>query len=89
MDADIRPVRRDGHQCRSGVTWNRRGYDRKATRRLIWTIRKASHGRVKMILFNDPVLIRAGLTQRYPGHDNHLHVRFCSPTVRLAAYHCR
>ena len=29
-----------------------------------------------VVLFNDPVLIREGLTQRWDGHDNHLHLRF-------------
>jgi hypothetical protein len=28
------------------------------------------------VLFNDPMLIVDGLTKRFEGHDNHLHVRF-------------
>ena len=28
------------------------------------------------VLFNDPLLIVDGLTKRFEGHDNHLHVRF-------------
>jgi hypothetical protein len=31
---------------------------------------------VKLILFNDPVLINEGLVQYYDNHDDHLHVRF-------------
>ncbi len=28
------------------------------------------------VLFNDPVLVREGLTKPYRGHDNHLHLTF-------------
>jgi hypothetical protein len=88
MDVDIRPVRRDSRQCRRGVSWRDRAYDRRGTRRLIRSIRAAAQGHVKVIFFNDPVLIRAGLTRWYPGHDDHLHVMFCSPRPRNPAYRC-
>jgi hypothetical protein len=28
------------------------------------------------VLFNDPLLVGDGLTRRFAGHDNHLHLRF-------------
>ena len=63
-------------------------YDRTATRALIKAIRAAAPGHVKLIYFNDPVLIREGLTTRYTGHDDHLHIRYCEPgypVARIAA----
>jgi hypothetical protein len=43
---------------------------------------------VKLIYFNDPVLIREGLTRYYAGHDDHVHVRYCERVYPLAAYDC-
>ena len=57
-----------------------RVYDRAATRALIKMIRAAAPGHVKLIYFNDPVLIREGLTTWYSGHDDHLHIRYCEPS---------
>ncbi len=88
MDADIRPARRDGRQCRKGTAWYRRSYDRPATRAMIRAIRRGAHGMVKQILFNDPALVRAGLTRWWPGHDDHLHVQFCRRHYRIRAYAC-
>jgi len=68
IDADIRPPSKNG----GPTTWRSGSYDRAATRRLIAEIRR-ENPRAK-ILFNDPVLIREGLTRPYRGHDNHLHV---------------
>ena len=28
------------------------------------------------VLFNDPQLIKEGLTKKWRGHDNHLHLKF-------------
>ena len=36
---------------------------------------------MKLIYFNDPVLISEGLTTWYTGHDDHLHVRYCERVV--------
>ena len=88
MDADFRPARRDGRQCRKGTMWYWRSYDRAATRAMIRAIRREAHGTVKQILFNDPVLVRAGITRWWPGHDNHVHVQFCRPHYRNPAYAC-
>ena len=43
---------------------------------------------MKLIYFNDPVLIREGLTPQFRGHDDHLHVRFCEPYYPLVTYRC-
>lgn len=67
-DIDLRPPTRSG----GPATWRSAGYDRDATRRLIQEIRRENPN--ARILFNDPVLIREGLTRPARGHDNHLHV---------------
>ena len=43
---------------------------------------------MKLIYFNDPVLIKEGLTTRFAGHDDHLHVRYCEKTHPLKKYDC-
>lgn len=101
MDADIRPVRMDSNQCNIGVTWCRDydpqrdvctssvtnpAYDRAATRALIDILR--STGRVKTVLFNDPVLRQEGRTTVWPGHENHLHVRYCVAVHPDPDYRC-
>jgi|GEM_PF-2683791 len=86
LDVDLRPMRTDNGQCTNRMQWNWNGYDRDATRKLINDLRAT--GRVKSILFNDPVLRGEGLTTYYAGHDNHLHVRFCEPGHSNARYRC-
>ena len=44
--------------------------------------------RVKAIWFNDPVLIQKGFTDYMPGHDDHLHVRYCTVTNPDINYRC-
>jgi peptidoglycan hydrolase-like protein with peptidoglycan-binding domain len=88
LDVDLRPIRDNRNQCTWGTNWRVASYDRNATRTLIKAIRAAAPGHVKLIYFNDPVLIREGLTRRYPGHDDHLHVRYCEKAHALAAYRC-
>ena len=66
-DVDMRPPSRSGGPS----TWRSPGYDRAATRKLIQEIRRENPN--ARILFNDPVLIREGLTRPARGHDNHLH----------------
>ena len=63
-------------------------YNRAATRALIKAIRAAAPGHVKLIYFNDPVLIGEGLTTRFAGHDNHFHVRYCEAWHPVIAYRC-
>ena len=88
LDVDVRPIRKAEDQCRRGVNYRSAAYDRTATRALVKAIRAAAPGHVKLIYFNDPVLIKEGLTRRYPGHDDHLHVRYCEKTHPVAAHDC-
>ncbi len=69
---DIRPFRRDGGNA--PVTWQSRAYDREQTRSYIEFMKDRNPGTT--VLFNDPVLVKEGLTQKYEGHDNHLHLSF-------------
>jgi murein endopeptidase len=88
LDADLRPMRRANDQCTWGTSWRLSSYDRSATRALIKALRSLAPGHVKLIYFNDPVLIGEGLTRSFTGHDDHLHVRFCEASHPLAAYDC-
>ena len=88
LDVDLRPVRDNENQCTWGTNWRYASYDRGATRALVKAIRAAAPGHVKLIYFNDPVLIREGLTRWYSGHDDHLHVRYCQKSYPIAAYRC-
>ena len=88
LDVDVRLLRKDRAQCRLGTNYRQAVYDRTATRALIRTIRALAPGHVKLIYFNDPVLIREGLTRRFAGHDDHLHVRFCEAMQPDPMYRC-
>jgi peptidoglycan hydrolase-like protein with peptidoglycan-binding domain len=88
LDVDVRLMRRDENQCRWGGNYRTSVYDRAATRALIKAIRAAAPGHVKVIYFNDPVLIREGLSRYLAGHDDHVHVRYCERIHPLAAYDC-
>jgi len=88
LDVDVRPMRRDENQCRWGVNYRSSIYDRAATRALIRAIRAAAPGHIKVIYFNDPVLIREGLSRWHTGHDDHVHVRYCERVYPVAAYDC-
>ncbi len=73
VDVDVRPMRNDLKNLPVVYT-DRANYNRELTRELIRLVRATA--RVKLVLFNDPVLIAEGLCQHYAGHDNHLHFRF-------------
>jgi peptidoglycan hydrolase-like protein with peptidoglycan-binding domain len=88
FDVDVRLMRKDRAQCRWGGTYRMAVYDRTATRALIRALRAAAPGHIKVIYFNDPVLIREGLTRWYTGHDDHLHIRYCERVYPVAAYDC-
>lgn len=88
LDVDVRPMRTDRNQCRWGVNYRWSTYDRAATRDLVKAIRATAPGHVKLIYFNDPVLIREGLVRWYAGHDDHLHIRYCERVHAIAAYDC-
>lgn len=72
VDVDIRPMRLDGRNLPVSVT--DKAYAADATRVLVYMVRE--NAKVKLILFNDPALVKAGLTRKYAGHSNHIHVRF-------------
>ncbi len=88
LDVDLRPIRDAKNQCTWATNWRYASYDRAATRTLIKAIRAAAPGHVKLIYFNDPVLIREGLTTWHSGHDDHLHVRYCERSHPIAMYRC-
>jgi peptidoglycan hydrolase-like protein with peptidoglycan-binding domain len=88
LDIDVRPIRKNENQCQWGTNWRFASYDRKATRQLIDMIRATAPGHVKLIYFNDPVLIREGRTTWFAGHDDHLHIRYCEPSYPTRQYRC-
>ena len=88
LDVDVRLIRRDRAQCSVGTNWRLASYDRTSTRALIRAIRATAPGHVKLIYFNDPVLISEGLTVRFTGHDDHMHIRYCEVGHPVAAYRC-
>ena len=88
LDVDVRPMRDAENQCSHPTNYRQAAYDRAATRALIREIRAAAPGHVKVIYFNDPVLIGEGLTKRLAGHDDHLHVRYCEAWHPVIAYRC-
>jgi hypothetical protein len=88
LDVDVRPMRDDGNQCGAKTQWSWATYNRDATRRFVQEIHKRAQGRVKLVWFNDPVLIREGLVQHARGHDNHLHIRYCEPGHADLDYRC-
>ena len=88
LDVDVRLMRKAENQCRFGTNYHSSAYDRVATRALVNAIRATAPGHVKLIYFNDPVLIKEGLTRRFVGHDDHLHIRYCEATYPLKRYDC-
>ncbi len=88
LDADIRPLRKANDQCTTRTRWTSTGYDRAATRALVKAIRALAPGHVKLVYFNDPILISEGLTRWHVGHDDHLHIRFCEASYPDPAYRC-
>lgn len=73
VDVDVRILRTDGKK--SPTRYQDREYSRELTRELIELFLGNTIFPVKLIFFNDPE-IRIGRVQRWPKHDNHLHVRF-------------
>ena len=88
LDVDLRPMRDRRDQCRWGTNYRLASYNRTATRNLVKAIRATAPGHVKLIYFNDPKLIAEGWTTRFPGHDDHLHVRYCEAGHAKAEYRC-
>jgi conjugal transfer mating pair stabilization protein TraG len=73
---DVRPFRKDGKSL--PTTWQSKDYDREQTRSYFSYMKGRNPG--LKILFNDPVLIKEGLTQRADDHDNHGHFIFNDST---------
>ena len=71
LDVDFRLLRTDG--ARIGITFHHPNYSRTRTQALVNTIKSNPILKVKLILCNDNKL--QGV-QPWPGHDDHLHVRF-------------
>lgn len=89
LDVDLGLIRRDGRHCRRlGLDYRDAQYDRARTRQLIEAVYDAAPGRVKLIYFNDPVLVREGLVVSYPNHSHHLHIRYCEVGHAQARYRC-
>jgi len=68
--ADIRPFRKDGKMLPTNISDPQ--YDRETTRQFVLLIKKMLPN--ANVLFNDPQLIKEGLTKYAKGHGNHLHV---------------
>ncbi len=88
LEIDVRPMRRAENECRWPANWRSTAYDRAATRDLITAIRATAPRHVKLIWFNDPVLIREGLVRWHAGHDDHLHIRYCELAHPVLAFVC-
>jgi peptidoglycan hydrolase-like protein with peptidoglycan-binding domain len=71
VDADIHLMRNDGSEDRT--TYRSASYSRALTQQLVDMIRTTDVQKVEIVFFNDPRV--SGVTP-WPGHDNHLHVRF-------------
>ena len=71
VDADIRIVRRDGKEA--GTVYQSADYSRTLTQELVNLFHANGVARVERIYFNDPSVTGV---RKWPGHDNHLHVRF-------------
>jgi penicillin-insensitive murein DD-endopeptidase len=71
LDIDVRPERKDGENTE--VTIFQDQYDRALTTEMInlWW----EKGPVRLVLFNDPTVIAAKLSQYWEDHHDHFHVR--------------
>lgn len=74
VDVDIRLLRNDGRE--DGTNYRAATYSRALTQELVNLIRANGVLTVKLIFFNDPAV--SGVSNQ-DGHDDHLHVRFCTP----------
>lgn len=70
-EADLRPFRKDDLMAPTNI--NDPSYSRERTRDFVKFVREQAPGAT--ILFNDPQLIKEGLTRWHSGHHNHLHLR--------------
>jgi hypothetical protein len=64
-------MRRDGRE--EGTVYQSSNYSRALTQELVNLFHANGVARVQYIFFNDPAVTGV---RPWPGHDNHLHVRF-------------
>lgn len=74
VDVDISIMRND--RVESGTQYQNSNYSRALTQELVSLIRANTVLKVERIYFNDR---QVQGVKPWPGHDNHLHVRFCAP----------
>jgi Penicillin-insensitive murein endopeptidase len=79
LDVDIRPLRGDAREA--PVRHDDAAYSRPLTQQLVDTIRGNPAARVGFIFFNDP---QVKGVRPWPGHENHLHVRFVAGSAPAA-----
>jgi len=80
LDVDLRLPQIGNHRpSPGGRTFRSKDYDQGATRAILKSFAKQPLVDVKKVYFNDPVLIKEGLCQKSPGHDNHIHVSIRPP----------
>jgi murein endopeptidase len=76
VDVDIRPFRKDGK--REPVTHWDDEYSLELTKEFVNLTRNNGFLRVERIFFNDS---KINGVEKAEGHDNHLHIRFISPSM--------
>ena len=79
LDVDIRLMRSDGRE--QGTQFQDAAYSRTLTQDLVYRIINNGILRVQYIFFNDP---QVKSVRYWPGHHNHLHVRFYPPSPARA-----
>jgi len=89
LDIDIALIRTDGRQCNNpGISYRSSRYDRADTRALLVAIHEAFGNHLQLVYFNDPQMIRSGLSIKFPNHDDHIHVRVCEVSHPKSRYVC-
>jgi|GEM_PF-3823601 len=81
---DMRPFRQ-GAFANTPLWYTDPAYDQKTTREFLRMIRAQFNP--SPVYFNDPLLIKEGLSTAKSGHDNHIH--FCLPQNREDEQSCR
>jgi peptidoglycan hydrolase-like protein with peptidoglycan-binding domain len=71
-DVDLRPLTNNGIPAPTNI--GAANYSHARTRELILLVRELFE--IETIFFNDPLIIKEGLSRHAKGHHNHVHVRF-------------
>lgn len=72
LDVDIIPMRSESVE--GPTSWKDKSYNQEMTRDLIKLLLNSNE--VQIIFYNDPILVKERLVTYWPGHDNHMHIRF-------------